>query len=218
MNNLSQKSIFDDFAPYEGMGHIPSHPVTLRPIHPASDSLIESGSGSERHPRYTSMVMLTGVAILVFAFLLIVTVGGVHAQDSTTVTDDQVNAIAKRMFCPVCENIPLDTCGTAACEDWRYEIRLMLEDGKTEEQIRADFVDRFGDRVVGVPHNPVLRILSLLTPWLLGALALWIGVTTLRRWRLAQAIDANQGENSDAPVAKNDYRALLEQDLYGDNN
>lgn len=37
------------------------------------------------------------------------------AQDTASgVTADQVNAIAKKLFCPVCENIPLDTCGTAA--------------------------------------------------------------------------------------------------------
>ena len=43
--------------------------------------------------------------------------------DTSAITDDQVNAIANQLYCPVCENIPLDTCGTLACEDWREEIR-----------------------------------------------------------------------------------------------
>ena len=38
-------------------------------------------------------------------------------------TDDEVNAIAEQLYCPVCENVPLDVCGTQACADWRDEIR-----------------------------------------------------------------------------------------------
>ena len=34
-------------------------------------------------------------------------------------TDDEVNAIAKRLYCPVCENVPLDVCPTQACAQWR---------------------------------------------------------------------------------------------------
>ena len=34
-------------------------------------------------------------------------------------SDDEVNAIAEQLYCPVCENVPLDVCGTQACADWR---------------------------------------------------------------------------------------------------
>ncbi len=30
-------------------------------------------------------------------------------------TDDEVNRIAKQLYCPVCENTPLDVCPTQAC-------------------------------------------------------------------------------------------------------
>ena len=45
------------------------------------------------------------------------------------VTDDQVNAIAQQLYCPVCENVPLDVCPTAACAQWRATIREKLEAG-----------------------------------------------------------------------------------------
>ena len=44
-------------------------------------------------------------------------------------SDDQVNAIAKQLYCPVCENIPLDVCGTQACAQWRELIREKLAAG-----------------------------------------------------------------------------------------
>jgi cytochrome c-type biogenesis protein CcmH len=153
---------------------------------------------------------LIGLLLVVISALAL----PVLAQDST-VTDDDVNDIASRLYCPVCENIPLDTCGTAACIQWRAEIRAQLEAGQTEEQVVNDFVQRFGERVVGTPQDPMLRALSLVTPWLLGALALIVAISTLLRWRQRRttvsasdgAASANGGHGDD------DYRTRLEADL-----
>lgn len=125
-----------------------------------------------------------------------------------TVTDDEVNEIASRLFCPVCENIPLDTCGTAACDDWRYEIRLQLESGLTEAQIVEDFVRRFGDRVVGTPMDPTLRALSLYTPWIVIAVALAAGAYVLTRRR-----SANLAKPLATQTPTDRYQSLFEQDI-----
>jgi len=138
----------------------------------------------------------------------------VLAQDST-VTDDEVNEIAGRLYCPVCENIPLDTCGTQACIQWRAEIRTQLEAGQTPVQVVDDFVQRFGERVVGTPQDPTLRALSLLTPWLLGALALIVAVSMLLRWRQRRTTITPPESVSSATGGRSDedYRARLESDL-----
>lgn len=78
-----------------------------------------------------------------------------HAQEPDPtpqpVTTDEVNEIASSLYCPVCENVPLDVCGTQACADWRAEIRMMLEQGASEEEIRAHFTERYGRRVLATP-------------------------------------------------------------------
>lgn len=127
------------------------------------------------------------------------------------VTADDVNAIAKKLYCPVCENIPLDVCGTAACADWRNEIKLQLEQGLSEEEITADFVHRFGDRVVGTPHDPFLRTLSLATPWLLIGAGLVIALAFLLRSRSQEAMPFSAA--SSAPTSP--YHDQLERDLKG---
>jgi cytochrome c-type biogenesis protein CcmH len=146
--------------------------------------------------------------VLIFLIILLVAVP-VFAQGDTTrpVTDDEVNAIAEKLYCPVCENITLDTCGTAACADWRYEIRLQLEQGMSEQQIIDDFVIRFGDRVVGTPQDPTLRALSLITPWVIIALGLGGLAFTLARRGARRA----QAEAPAEPTSR--YHDLLEQDL-----
>ena len=174
-------------------------------------------------------VLCAGVVLLAG---LLVMVSGVLAQDAppepltdpgavdvSEVTADQVNAIARQLYCPVCENIPLDTCGVAACEDWRAEIRMYIGMGMSDQEIINDFVMRFGDRVVGTPQDPVLRALSLVTPWVLVALAFGFTVYTLIRWR------SSRDELSSKPAAAtagatappdDDYRSRLERDLARD--
>ncbi len=145
--------------------------------------------------------------------LCLVAAAAVVAQDqsTSTVTDDQVNAIAKKLYCPVCENITLDTCGTAACADWRDQIRQELEQGRTEDQIIADFVQRFGDRVVGTPEDGVLRALSLVTPWVIMAgVLLILGRMLLNRRRAP----IETPPLTEARVPKK-YQDLIEQDLEG---
>ena len=68
----------------------------------------------------------------------------VAAQQATPVvpSDDQVNAIAKQLYCPVCENIPLDVCPTQACEEWRALIKELLAEGKSEQEIKDYFVQQ----------------------------------------------------------------------------
>ena len=73
------------------------------------------------------------------------------AQDSTPPTDDEVNAIAGKLYCPVCESTPLDVCPTEACKDWRELIRTMLSEGKTEADILEHFEAQYGARVLAEP-------------------------------------------------------------------
>ena len=139
------------------------------------------------------------------------------AQDvtpATPVTADAINAVAKQMYCPVCEDIPLDVCPTDACIQWRQEIGVQLSEGKTPDEIKASFVARYGDRVVGTPEDPTLRALSLVTPWIVAIIAVCIAILIVYRWRRNRVImpklaaDGNIVPNSD-----DDYRARLEQDL-----
>lgn len=87
------------------------------------------------------------------------------------VTQDEVNAIAKQMYCPVCENEPLDVCRTAACQQWRAQISQMLSEGQTEPQIKQYFVDRYGLRVLAQPPAEGNSLLL----WALPIVALIVG-------------------------------------------
>ena len=135
--------------------------------------------------------------------------------DTSGISDDAVNAIAHKLYCPVCENIPLDTCGTAACNDWREEIRAMLAMGVPEEEIIDNFVTRFGDRVVGTPRDPVIRTISLITPWLVVLLGIGVGLYTLFRWQRTHSKQVVSTAPDKPAETYSKYREQLEKDLTG---
>lgn len=111
-----------------------------------------------RNVRLSTAVILF-LGLLVAGFLL-----AAPAAAQQPVTDDEVNRVAKDLFCPVCENTPLDTCPTAACQDWRDEIRAQLALGKTDAEIQQYFVDRYGPRVLSSPPREGFNLIVWLLP------------------------------------------------------
>lgn len=152
--------------------------------------------------------MMRYLALLVIVFITAI---GVYAQD--VVTQDDVDDVASRMFCPICENEPLDQCYNATCIQWKREIRDLLAQGFTTDEILTSFVERYGQHVVGVPQDPILRYLSFGAPILCTVLALIIGVITFQRWRGNKPNSDGTSSSEPAHGAADNYRSQIERDL-----
>jgi cytochrome c-type biogenesis protein CcmH len=122
-----------------------------------------------------------------FAILLTLLLGSLVAGSATaqqpTPSDDQVNAIAKQLYCPVCENIPLDVCPTTACAQWRELIRQKLADGWTEQQIKDYFVQQYGARVLGTPPTKGINWLAYLVPPVAILAGVYVLYRAFRSWK-----------------------------------
>jgi cytochrome c-type biogenesis protein CcmH len=158
---------------------------------------------------------ITYYGMLAFAFALglaSLLFQPVFAQ-APTPTDDEVNAIARQLYCPVCENTPLDVCPTEACRQWRELIRTQLAEGRSEAEIKQYFVDNYGARVLGEPPRTGLNWLIYILPpvvILAGAVILF---RALRAWTKPAAASATAGASEAKPVAQDDYVARLEEEL-----
>jgi cytochrome c-type biogenesis protein CcmH len=119
---------------------------------------------------------------------------GVSAQDpQPTPSDNEVNRVAKQLFCPVCENIPLDVCPTQACHEWRELIRQKIADGWSDQQIKEYFALQYGDRVLSEPPARGLNWLVYLLPpvfFLGGAVLVFTVLRRMRKPAAAAALDA----------------------------
>jgi cytochrome c-type biogenesis protein CcmH len=136
------------------------------------------------------------------------------AQQPTpaVVTDDAVNAIAKGLYCPVCENIPLDVCPTQACAEWRALIREKLSEGWSETRIKDFFVAQYGDRVLATPPARGLNWLVYGLPPLAILIGVYILFRAMQAWKQPSTVpESEQGlpgiDNGD------EYIARLEEEL-----
>jgi cytochrome c-type biogenesis protein CcmH len=154
--------------------------------------------------------------LLTLAFALLVSASftsTVLAQD-TPPTDDEVNAIAKQLFCPVCENTPLDVCPTEACRDWREHIRIMLAEGRSEDEILQYFTDQYGDKVRATPPARGLNWLVYLLPPAVILIAAILLFRSLREWTKPRAVSAETGaKRSGASSQQDDYIARFEEEV-----
>jgi cytochrome c-type biogenesis protein CcmH len=119
------------------------------------------------------------IPTLIFSLLM----AGVVVAQQPTPSDDQVNAIAKQLYCPVCENIPLDVCPTTACAQWRGLIREKLAEGWSEQQIKDYFVEQYGARVLGTPPARGLNWLVYLIPPVAILAGAYVLYHALRSWK-----------------------------------
>ena len=117
--------------------------------------------------------------ILLIAICLL-SLGGAIANEAAPLADDPVTeqrliSISEEMRCLVCQNESLAGSRSDLANDLRREIRILIKEGKSDEQIRAFMVESYGDFVLYRP--PVKPITWLL--WIGPFVILIIGVAGL---------------------------------------
>jgi len=131
----------------------------------------------------------------------------VLAQDP--VTDDEVNAIAKDLYCPVCESTPLDVCATQACADWREVIRTKLAEGQSADEIKDYFELQYGARALAEPPRSGFT----LAVWILPIIAVVVGGFFFLRYLSKMRVDtAPGGVPSTEPAQENNKATPVDQD------
>jgi cytochrome c-type biogenesis protein CcmH len=171
-------------------------------------------NGSVMKIGFTQWTVITLAFLLAMGMGLAAT-GPVSAQQPTP-SDNQVNAVAHDLYCPVCENIPLDVCPTQACAQWRDLIRQKLALGWNKQKIEDYFAAQYGERVLAVP--PLQRSFNQLLPaFIAGGILIALGLVA---WVLrsgfkprSQPVDPNDGPPNAIPGVDEEYLRRIEEDL-----
>ena len=155
-------------------------------------------------PRAALILLIVGIGL---ASVVYSPASPARAQEPTP-SDDQVNLVAKQLYCPVCENVPLDVCPTQACVQWRQTIREKLTAGWSEQEIKNYFVEQYGARVLAAPPARGLSLLVYLLPPLAFVVGAYIVYRAVRTWRRVARPVA-----SPPPTAEDDYTRRIEEEL-----
>jgi cytochrome c-type biogenesis protein CcmH len=133
-----------------------------------------------------------------------------------TPTPDEVNEISKGLWCPLCNGVRLDNCELQACVQMKEVIAQKLEAGERPEQIRAYFVEQYGDVVLGAPSTQGFNSLAWILPILAAAVGLgWLAyfVRSVTRKRAADARAVASSPRAPAEAAQDEYLQRVDQEI-----
>jgi len=94
----------------------------------------------------------------------------------------RVNRLEHELACPICEGQSVADSNSLEAQGIRVEIPQLVAQGKTDAQIRAYYVARYGDKMQEIPDDSGIGLVV----WLVPAIALILGLggiaLLLRRW------------------------------------
>lgn len=165
-------------------------------------------------PRIKRALAIMGLLIL-GALVLGTPQGGPALAQGPTPTDDEVNRIAHQLYCPVCENTPLDVCPTEACRQWRDLIRQQLSEGWSEDRIKQYFVSQYGARVLAEPPRSGLNWLVYVLPPLIILAGGYVLFRAVRSWTRPAAVESSTpgAPKTKRKAGSDEYVARIEEEL-----
>lgn len=108
-------------------------------------------------------------------------VGSVTATDSIAL-EAATTALASELRCPVCQGESIQDSPSELAREMRSLVRDQLRSGKTPDEVRAYFVDKYGEWILLAPRAEGFNLVVYAVPFvvvLVGALIVW---RTVRRW------------------------------------
>lgn len=111
------------------------------------------------------------------SYLVILTVIGllpsaIESFSEEKTLDDQANEISNELLCPVCAGQSVAESNSNLANDMRQVIRKKLEEGQSQEEIMAYFIDTYGETILGAPPKKGVNWFL----WLLPGFAITAGL------------------------------------------
>jgi cytochrome c-type biogenesis protein CcmH len=132
------------------------------------------------------------------------------APEATGTQRASLGEIEKEVMCPVCGTL-LQLAESPQAMREKAFIRRLIDEGKSEAQIKDALVAEYGDEVLALPRGSGFSLSAYVVPivaFLVAALALAIGVM---RWRRAGGRSDPGGSRPEGPIGEDADR--LDADL-----
>ncbi len=113
-------------------------------------------------------------------------------------TEKIFHKLSEELRCLVCQNQNVAESNADLAKDLRLEIYTMLSDGKTEEEIVAFMVDRYGDYVL---YRPPFKPMTWLL-WFGPGIAFFIGLIYVVRFMKAQNMNKQTESLSEEEIER----------------
>jgi cytochrome c-type biogenesis protein CcmH len=104
------------------------------------------------------------------------------APAATQVDENTVHDVATQLRCVVCQSLSVADSPSETANQMRGIIRERLAAGDSPEQVRAYFVEKYGDWILLSPPKSGFTLLVWVVPFVGLGIGLVLIVVTVRRW------------------------------------
>lgn len=139
-------------------------------------------------------------AILALAGVALLSALAPHAPSDPVA---EARSIAADLRCPDCQALSVAESRTASATAIREQIARLLAEGRSPQQIRQHFVDRYGEWILLAPANPLV--------WILPVVALLAALGGLAWWLVALRTRPSPSPRGVTPLSADQRRRLDEE-------
>lgn len=141
------------------------------------------------------LLVVIGASTLVFAAV---------DEGAPTTNADRAYSLAKDFACPVCQGQSVAESDVVVARNIRREIRVWVDEGRSDEFIRDELVATFGEDIDYTPSGDGVTALVWILPVVAGAVAVGGLVFVFRKWRLEGELAASEDDEALVAAARAD--------------
>jgi cytochrome c-type biogenesis protein CcmH len=130
-------------------------------------------------------LIVAGAAVVIGAAALLARGGGEPAT-----IEDRAQSVSAGLRCPVCQNLSVADSPSRLAGEMRAEVEGQLRAGRTDDEVRAFFVARYGEWVLLEPRS----LLPFLVPIAAVALGIAAWAVVVRRRPRAERTEVSDAE------------------------
>jgi cytochrome c-type biogenesis protein CcmH len=97
-------------------------------------------------------------------------------------TEMMVRTLAAELRCPVCQGVSIQESPTELALEMKGVIRGLLNEGRSPQEVKDYFVDRYGEWVLLEPKREGFNLLVYLLPFVVLGAGLIVVARTVRKW------------------------------------
>ncbi len=121
-------------------------------------------------------------------------------------------AMEQQVMCVVCRT-PLAVANGPQADAERRQIRRLIAQGKSEQQIKDALVAQYGDRVLALPKDDGFNLAVYLVPLLVVAFGLLLLAISLPRWRTRARARVTPAADAVGPAPSAEELRRLDEEL-----
>jgi cytochrome c-type biogenesis protein CcmH len=128
------------------------------------------------------MMLRRTLALLTLLLLALPAALPAQAPRDEAELNAMVKNLASQLRCPVCQGVSIQDSPTELAHEMKAVIRQQLVDGKSPEEVKAYFTERYGEWVLLQPKAEGFNLVVYLLPVVMLLAGVGFIYRTIRRW------------------------------------